>query len=586
MDPLVQTVEVITKFLLCVLLTQFGKTFTAIGRISDEIKRDATEGFSIHLVWTMNTLLSNAQFSNRLNSIEEEYGKGSVVVFASKNTGHRYKHIHNLIELQGICLDVHTCPRVVVMCSNDVRFNDGFKFANILQGNTTNIIRVFAYYDELHNYITDKLRNQIEELDNLDIVKGIIALTATPDKILLKTGYWSMIRMIMLSDFNEKDYAGSADMTFNHVNDYFPAEYRRPGPFDFDALDKDTVGFVKHVLDANPHILENGSRTFIPAHKRRVGHKLVRKEVFDRSPNAVVVVLNGEEKTLQYHDETTKTISLLSATEEVCETIARVIQTNSLEGRPLVITGFLCVGLGQTLIHKKLGTFTSAILSHLDLTNDDIYQLFGRLTARSKLWGDKFVSTNVYCPEIVMNRVIAMEECARNLAKQHNGEMVTEADYRAPLAQLGRIGEAAIGNIRVKKEKKVKIAKPSPIEHNVAFVTLKEVEAFLTEKYKKPIHPRSFVTRGKEPNKDDKDGYVISTRLLAYNGKTKDYLTQEDRLTFEFYKNIKIGMNISRTEGSGQPYMVYPVYPTKDSLPTELKYYVRYMEPTTSVVAA
>ena len=578
-----QSVEFVTKFILCVLLTQFGKTFTAIGRIREEIMRDATEGFSIHLVWTMNTLLNNAQFSNRLNRIEEEYGAGSVVVFASKNQGHPYRHIKNLVELQGVCLDTHTCPRVIVMCSNDIRFTDGFKFANILEGNTTNIQRVFAYYDELPAYITDKLRNQIEELDKLNIVKGILALTATPDKILLKTGYWSNIRMICLNDFNETDYAGCADMTFNLVDNYFPSTYKRPLPFDFDTLDADTLGFVKHVLNNNPHILENGSRTFIPAHKRRVGHKMIRKEVFARRPDAVVVVLNGEEKTLQHHDEIhfvdtnghEKTIPLISATEEVCETIARIINDYGLEERPLVITGFLCVGMGQTLIHRSLGTFTSAIFSHLDLTNDDIYQLFGRLTSRSKSWGDKYVSTQVYCPTVAMHRIIAMEECARNLAKEHNGEFVTEANYRAPLANLGPIGEAAITNLRVKKEKKVKVVKPQPIEHNVAFQTLQEVDAFLTDVFKKPIQPRSFT---------EKEGYVMSTRMPSYYGKTKTQLTKDDRLSLAFFKNIKMGMNISRVEGAGQQYMVYPVYPTKESPPGDLRYYVRYMKPTETAV--
>jgi hypothetical protein len=580
---LVQAIEIITKFTLCVLLTQFGKTFTAIGRIKEEIKRDE-RGFSIHLVWTMNTLLNNAQFSNRLNSIEEEYGKGSVVVFASKNQGHQYRHIKNLVELQGVCLDTHTCPRVIVMCSNDVRFSDGFKFANILEGNTTNIQRVFAYYDELPAYITDKLRNQIEELDKLNIVKDILALTATPDKILLKTsGYWSNIRTIRLNDFNETDYAGCADMTFNLVDDFFSKDYKRPGPFDFDAHDADNIGFVRHVLDKNPNILENGSRTFIPAHKRRSGHKMIRREVFKRRPDAVVVVLNGEEKTLQHHDQIhfvdtngrEKTISLNSATEEVCETITRIINTYRLEGRPLVITGFLCVGMGQTLIHRSLGTFTSAIISHLDLTNDDIYQLFGRLTARSKSWGDKYVPTQVYCPTVAMHRIIAMEECARNLAKEHNGQVITEADYRAPLANLGPIGEAAIANIRPKKEKKVKVVKPSPIEHDVAFLTETEVNTFLTNIFKKPVHVRSFVT---------KDGYVMSTRLPAYYGKTKDQLTKDDRLSLEFFRKIKMGMNISRVEGAGQQYMVYPVYPTKESPPGDLRYYVRYMKPTEMAV--
>ena len=60
-----ETIELVCKFLLCVLLTQFGKTFTTVGRITDEIKRDEEYGRSIHLVWTMNTLLNNEQVSNR-----------------------------------------------------------------------------------------------------------------------------------------------------------------------------------------------------------------------------------------------------------------------------------------------------------------------------------------------------------------------------------------------------------------------------------------------------------------------------------------------------------------------------------------
>jgi len=168
-----------------------------------------------------------------------------------------------------------------------------------------------------------------------------------------------------------------------------------------------------------------------------------------------------------------------------------------------------------------------------------------------------------------------MEECARNLAKEHNGEFVTEANYRAPLANLGPIGEAAITNLRVKKEKKVKVVKPQPIEHSVAFQTLQEVDAFLTDVFKKPIQPRSFT---------EKEGYVMSTRMPSYYGKTKTQLTKDDRLSLAFFKNIKMGMNISRVEGAGQQYMVYPVYPTKESPPGDLRYYVRYMKPTETAV--
>ena len=52
------------------------------------------------------------------------------------------------------------------------------------------------------------------------------------------------------------------------------------------------------------------------------------------------------------------------------------MKNHDLLNRPLVITGFIKVGMGQTLPHESLGPFTSAIFGHIDLLNDDMYQLF------------------------------------------------------------------------------------------------------------------------------------------------------------------------------------------------------------------
>ena len=570
MNSVQQSVESVCKFVLCVLLTQFGKTFTAIGRIIDEIDRDKDKEFgrSIHLVWTMNTLLNNTQFSNRLKQIERKYGRGSVVVFASTYNG-EYKHVKNLDSLQGIVLDETTCPRVVVMCSNDVRFKEGFKFINVLNSNQTCICRVYGYFDELHEYISDKVRNMIEDMDKMDIVKGITALTATPDKILLKTGYWSQIRMIKLDEFNDTNYAGFADMVFNLVDDYFIDPYVRPKPFDFDQLDRNTVGFIRHVLQAYPYILGKGTRTFIPGHIRRLGHQEVRKIVFEVCPDAVVVMLNGFEKNLQYKDSMgcIKTIPIVSQTEEVCQTILRIVETHMLGGRSLVVTGFICVGMGQTLIEPTLGPFTSAILSHLDLTNDEIYQLFGRLTARSKGWAN-YVATQIFCPTKIMYRIQAMEHLSRNIATVHNGELVTETDYRVPL-EIMDAGQAAKENMREKKEKKPRKPKKQPVQHNEAFKTLQEVHAFLFAIYKKPYHPKP----------KNIAGWMITTRLPSYYKKTQDQLVETDRLTKESFDLIRMGTNISKIAGSGQPYMMYPVYPTMESGQEDLRYYLRYMKP-------
>jgi hypothetical protein len=448
-------IESTSKFILCVLLTQLGKTFTAISKIMAEIRQDNDLGRSIHIIFTMNTLLNNKQFAKRLETIEKTYGKGSICVFSSKYDG-KYKHVKNRLELQGLCADESTCPRVVVMCSNKRRYDDGVEFLKVINKNKINIIRAFAYYDELHKYITDSLRSQIEAIHNLDIVKGITALTASPDRIWQEAGFWSNIRLIQLDDFSDANYAGYKDMIFNCINDFFANPYIRPHPFDYDEMDRQTVGFINHTLRKYPEILGENTRSFIPAHIRRIGHNDVRDLVFSINDNAVVVVINGFEKTLQYKDcfGNTKTLVLTSEDEEVCETISRLVLHHKLQHRPIVITGLLCVGMGQTLTHKSLGSFTSAIFGHMDLTNDEIYQLFGRITGRMKDWGDKYRQTQVYCPTIIMNRCSVMEECARNMARGHNGEVVSQKDYREPMTEMGEVGQAAIENIRISKKKK------------------------------------------------------------------------------------------------------------------------------------
>ena len=74
------------KFKLCILPTQMGKTFVTINKILDEIAT-ISEGRSVHFVLTMNTLLNNKQFANRLSDIKEEHGENAVAIFASTYKG-------------------------------------------------------------------------------------------------------------------------------------------------------------------------------------------------------------------------------------------------------------------------------------------------------------------------------------------------------------------------------------------------------------------------------------------------------------------------------------------------------------------
>jgi hypothetical protein len=93
----------------------------------------------------------------------------------------------------------------------------------------------------------------------------------------------------------------------------------------------------------------------------------------------------------------------------------------------------------------------------MDMTNDQIYQLFGRITGRMRKWST-YVKTQVYIPTISMQRCRAMEDCAFNMVGM-NGSKVSIGDYKQPIIDLGDDGLATIDNIRpvkIKKEKKNK----------------------------------------------------------------------------------------------------------------------------------
>jgi hypothetical protein len=200
--------DFVSKFKLCVLPTQHGKTFTAIEEIETEIAFNNGSKRSIHLIFTMNTILNNSQFVKRLETIEQKYGEGTVCVLSSKKDK-TYRHVKNDKELLGEFFDKTTCPRIVAMCSNKNRYSDGVNFIDKISRNDNNISGIFVYYDELHSYINDNVRSQIEYIHELGIVKKIMALTATPDNIFKDTGFWSTIQLIHLTNFNIRLYIKS-----------------------------------------------------------------------------------------------------------------------------------------------------------------------------------------------------------------------------------------------------------------------------------------------------------------------------------------------------------------------------------------
>lgn len=519
--------DFISKFLLCVLPTQCGKTFVSTQSIDKDIKDDEFYGRSINIVFTMNSICNNQQFASRLDYNEQLYGKGSVCIFSSKHNA-KYTHVKSLNELQGLCLDRATCPHVVVLCGNPTRFGDAVKFVQVLDQNRLHITRVMLHYDELHKYITNKkLRNQIECLHGLDIVKRIIGFSATPDKIWSLSDFWANLNIIKIDNYSYENYAGCKDMKYTFIEDYFDLPYCKPSSYD--KLDEQTIGFIKHVIKKYPNIISDHKKVFIPGHIRCSSHYKIRNYIFSVSNNAVVIVINGMEKTIQFNkDNTLVTIDLKLNKEELCELIAKQIIKEGLESRPIIITGCICVSMGQTLMHELLGPFTDCIISHLDFSNDDIYQLFGRILGRIKTWSN-YRKTRVYCPLITYNRCDKMEDFAKNIFENFNGLMATNEDYKEPMKDID--DDTIVNNFtKVKKESKKVLDNDRDFR---VFDTQEEAIKFAKEVLKKGFNTRKTNKEGKyiapldllDENGNNPTVEYLVNRLWGANDKTKARMT-------------------------------------------------------------
>ena len=509
--------------------TQRGKTREAIYRIETDILQDKEEGRSIHFIYTMNSILNSEQFAKRLNNTEEKYGKGSVVIFNSKdNKNIGYVHISSIDGLKGLCFDKTTIPRIVIMCSNHYKFDVCYEFIKTLNSNKSEIDRVSITFDELHEYISSVpfLRNKIEELNDMDKVYRMLALSATPEKIWTKEGFFSKIQILKIDDTTNENYIGYDQMNIFNTDDLYKANNNTK-----------SVEYQKNVLEKYPStILCENSRTFIPGTRECRTHFLIKDTIFELNKLAVVVVINGNVKSLYYYNDnnTLITENLCHYNTELSETISSLIIKYKLQHRPYVITGLICVEMGQTLTHKNTGSFTSAIFGHSKLSDDHTYQLAGRVTGIMKNW-NTYCKTDVYAPSVFLNKWKLMENCIENMAKdEYNGKIVSLEEYR-PMVVLNRQPE-------IKEEKKYRIYSSTEIAKDVVKNMLGHIF------------------------KDRKSTNVKGFYTTSFNKSAKVYSLEE---AIKEYKNIVFG-NTKGKEGSRRH---YPCYKSKDDN-TTLRYLV------------
>lgn len=460
----------LSKFEVCLLYTQFGKTFNAILDMTTALECSPN---SLQVVYTMNTLLNHGQFVSRLNELRWKYPdeENPVVLFSSKCSDDfkkDYVHVSTYGELFHLCVSpLKTSPRIIIMCSNKTRFADGFRLLTELNYGCSSIKTIYMYFDELHAYINKGTRHMIETINEYPIIERILCLTATPDNLWEDKGPWSSIKLVDYgTTLTYDNYVGFSDSEFVIDEHTFRSDYKRPHCMDFHESTRQVVDYAKHIGDKYPSIFNDGQRVFIPGHKLTDGHDDIRTYVFGKNPNAVVILINGKEKTMVFKlGGELKVIDIHCGdaddmhSTEMCEKVGMYIKKYALEGRLIVFTGYICVNMGQTLTHESYGPFTAAIMGHVCCTNTDAYQLCGRLTGRMKHW-KTFCKTTVYCPSKLMNRFKITETCNHNAIHNHSGSELTRSDYWEPAKSAGQAGKDVLDNMK-------KVVAPTPSERQI-----------------------------------------------------------------------------------------------------------------------
>ena len=415
------------KLQLSCLPTQAGKTFVAIKQLLLNRLNDPN---SLHIFFTMNDLINNSQTVYRAG---EHIDHSNMAILSCRKFSKSYKHIHNVNQYNILCMKSEIQPNVIFTCCNSKRISHIQQIVETPQNADKTI---YVYIDEMHKYISFA-RTFVDKLLQNIRVKKILALTATP-QTLWKSGSlcWESIPLLKNEDPTfDSNYICLKDLAYVYTEwidvDGEELTHRMMRP------PKDVISYFKFVAEKYPEIFVKGSRVFIPANVKQYAHIRVREIIFEKFKYAVVVVLNSKEKSISFYDKTSCEMvsKKLSLKMEINQSIFQACIENDIQlcERSLCIVGFNCLGMGQTLMNERLGSFTSAIIGRPNITNDEMYQLYGRLTGRMRNWGSQYSQTVIYCNKESANIVREMEKCSLNAREKQGCANFTYNDYIEPI---------------------------------------------------------------------------------------------------------------------------------------------------------
>lgn len=343
--------ESVHKFSLVVRKPQEGKTSICIASIIKDISEHPN---NIHVIFTMNTIISSMQFFDRIKQEpkpdedsetekKEIIDMNNVVLFNCKkmeDVKSKHKHAKKSYDVLNYIQESNS--QVIVCCANKNKFEGILSILDKLSDSIKFIERnrnIVVHIDEAHIYIP-YYREIVRKLYANDFVSNIIGYTASPDPIYTSDEGDNMFHKIYIIDpekeyeiIRSKKYFGVKDCKVDIIdideqslinkhgdeighkisNDVIQLSLSKQqrtkynnGQSDvnnnvwFDSKFRYNAGNEKLLLcflmEIIPTLVDNPnvfSYHFVPGYLRKVTHYKIADIIFTHYPDANVICING-----------------------------------------------------------------------------------------------------------------------------------------------------------------------------------------------------------------------------------------------------------------------------------------------------
>lgn len=508
---------------------QSGKTFLMIQQIILDISYPIEDKKIINIILCDNNLLLTKQTSARVEADLEPYYIHNGIPYIELSSHSRTEY-HNVDQV--FMAIVSDGVNNIICCTNGTRINNIEKLIDKI--NKSPLLAGKFHF----NIWLDEADKFIKFIDKtfIKIVKthkniNVKLITATPRSLFQRYKYMNVLPIeITTSEL----YHGWEDNNIRIID-----------------MPCDCLSFIVHVLTnvAQDNIIP-GTIWLAPGLTTKKSHNDIKNIGVEKK--MAVLCVNGDGIILTLPD-TLEQITY-KKDDELNNKLQEIYIKHELQRFPLVITGYICIGRGITIMSNDF-MIDYAILSHYS-NKDEASQLAGRMKGNIKGF-ENYKPPTIFTTQNFNDIAIEWEHKSTALArlafeKEQNGDttIITDSEFKT-------------------------CSEPyTYICHPELFSSFNEAKTFLKTKEKEMrctvrITPNNAIHIC--------EGYSVTSKLIRGRDRDVNSLTKEDRITLEKSKQISPSTCISSTT-KGSRYLILPIYENEESPPEDVKFQVRYIK--------